>query len=147
MVYLLLSKPFLPLSLIFSSSNPFQDYTHWTIIFHLLIKNDIRSSRPKVISPEVMSPKIFSQVARKFVSCHKIFKNKILLIWRAGFVSSRLKERGILHTHFIRISGDLTKNFGRDDFRVTWPVTNKISGQFRQIQKVKWAMSCDLLCF
>ena len=53
-----------------------------------------------------------------------------ILIWSIypSFIGSlSLKERDVLRTLFIEISGDITQhfvrlNFGRDDFRATWPV-------------------------
>ena len=81
-----------------------------------------------------MSPEIHPNC---FVSPqHHCLRNESYLHnYPVCFVSLSLKERDILHTLFIKISGDFSKNFGRhdsgferynfgpDDFRATWPVT------------------------
>ena len=88
---------------------------------------DLRSSRPKNISPEVMSPEILSQVPRNAELCGSKFyhaqkhpsilithlsplfhcstrvkERNILQIYTPTFVSSLFKERGMLHLHSAR---------------------------------------------
>ena len=89
--------------------------------------HDLRSSRPKNISPEVMSPEILSQVPRNAELCGSKFyhaqkhpsilithlsplfhcstrvkERDILQIYTPTFVSSLFKERGMLHLHSAR---------------------------------------------
>ena len=138
----------------------------------------LRSSRPKVISPEkrFMSPEILScSTTSKHLNCAcsvspNLLEKDILLIYLACFVSQHrcLKnetllhnypacffslslERDIFHKFFIKISGDLTKYFGRhnsgfgwhdfwrDDFRATWSLPFTHSDQKASPWKLGWA--------
>ena len=87
---------------------------------------------------------------------HQCLRNESYLHnYPACFASLSLKERDILQALFIKISGDLSKNFGRhdsgferynfgqDDFRATWPVKSHFGWSIKELWqycfKVQWS--------
>ena len=101
----------------------------WKTTSHKRPRFTVKSPETRVMSPEI-HPACFVS------PWHHCLRNESYLQnYPACFVSLSLKERDILHTLFIKISGDLSKNFGRhdsgferynfgrDDFRATWLVT------------------------
>ena len=93
---------------VYSKRHPKAEFS-WKTTSHERPRFTVKSPETRVMSPEI-HPACFVSPQ------HHCLRNETYLQnYPACFVSLSLKERDILHTLFIKISGDLSKNFGRHD--------------------------------